>query len=159
MLIARKAPLNPPFGKVVLFGFFPLLLLAPAVKAQVWVDANQLDGKLPEWVDKQYYQSPTRTVWVAATYRTIPHRIWHEAVYRTTIDRVWVEGHYETRRIPVNDDPCGCNIIREERIWVPGHYNCIERRVCVSPGYWEEVVARELVTPGHWEEVRIEGRN
>jgi hypothetical protein len=146
--------LHRPF-LIGIFATFGVSIFSQAAAAQVWLDATQLDGKLPDWVDAKYYHQPSeppavRRVWIDPVYRTVCKRIWHEPVYQTICERVWVEGHYETRTITTYD-PCGCPITRTERVWVPGHYTTQERRVCVTPGYWEIAEVKELVTPGHWE--------
>jgi hypothetical protein len=126
----------------------------PAARAQVWVDASQLEGRVPDWVDAKYYKpAPTepalRRIWVEPVYRSVTQRIWHDAAYQTVHERVWVESHYETRPVTTYD-PCGCAITHYETVCVPGHFVTVERQVCV-PGHWETVQVRELVTPGHWE--------
>jgi hypothetical protein len=137
-------------------GLLLAALYVPAARAQVWLDASQLNGKLPEWVDQRYLHPPDTTpdpscqrLWVEPVYRTVCKRIWHDAVYETRCERVWVEGHYETHVVTTYDD-CGCPRRCEQRVWVPGHYTTEPRQVCVRPGYWETIESRECVTPGHW---------
>jgi hypothetical protein len=135
-----------------------LLLCASGARAQVWLDASQLNGKLPVWVDQRYLHPPDTSsqpacpprVWVEPVYRTVCKRIWHEPVYETRCERVWVEGHYEVHVVTTYDS-CGCPQRSEQRVWVPGHYASEQHRVCVHPGYWETVESRECVAPGHWD--------
>src|SRR5437763_15209630 len=89
---------------IVLLGTLGLAAL-PA-SAQVWIDANQLGGKLPDWVDARYLHPPPQAepptyqrVWVEPVYRTICKRIWHEPVYQSVCERIWVEGHSEVHTI------------------------------------------------------------
>jgi hypothetical protein len=65
----------------ILLGLLAFFLFASPVHGQVWVDASQLDGKVPEWVDRTYYrpappvcyQPPVvRKVWIEPVYRSAP---------------------------------------------------------------------------------------
>jgi len=145
-----------------------VLLLVPAIailaaarpaSGQVWVDMNDLHGKLPDWVDAQYVRPepvpprppPTeyRRVWVEPVYRIVCKRVWVEPVVRVEYDRVWVPPRYEWREIVMWED--GVKVIRRERVCVePGHYEMQRREVVVRPGRWEMVEQRELVSPGYW---------
>ena len=64
-------------------------LRASSAGAQVWVDETQLAGRLPEWVDRNYYTPPAPVVEPA--YRNVTTRIWVPPVYRTVCTRVWRE--------------------------------------------------------------------
>jgi hypothetical protein len=139
-------------------------LLCHAAPAQVWVDANQLDGKLPDWADPKYVEpGPTprlppsveyRRVWVEPVYRIVCRRVWIEPVVRWEYDRVWIPPRYEWRDIVMWED--GVKVIRQERVCVePGHYELQRREVVVTPGHWEMREFRELVTPGYWKLVPV----
>src|SRR4051794_27477253 len=99
-VLMSRALLAIPAAEVFLF-------LSQSASAQVWVDASQLDGKLPDWVDSKYVQ-PTprppdrmeyRRVWVEPVYRTICRRVWVEPVVRYDYERVWIPPRYEWREI------------------------------------------------------------
>jgi len=162
--------------RAILLGHLPLLvcglslLLIPRpASAQVWVDANQLDGKLPDWVDPAYAE-PTHTdrgsgshvvrVWVAPVYRTVSRRCWCDPVYRTVCRGVWHESEVQVVRVRVwvparyewRENRCG----EVERLCVEeAHYETTRREVAVKPGRWEDVFVEEVLTPGHFED-RVE---
>jgi hypothetical protein len=149
-----------------------LLLAAPRpAQAQVMIDASQLNGKLPDWVDpafvkppehKEYkdgdkgtyhegrvwvppvYRTVVRRCWCEPIYRPVCHRIWHEPVIQVCWERVWVPPVYEWR-----ETCCGG---REQVLVSPGHYDMSRREVVVKPGWWEAVETRELVASGHFED-------
>jgi hypothetical protein len=150
-----------------------VLLLIPALalfaitrpaSGQVWVDVNDLNGKLPDWVDAKYVRpepsirpepiprpppSEYRRVWVEPVYRIVCKRVWIEPVVRVEYERVWVPPRYEWREIAMWED--GVKVIRREKVCVePGHYETQRREVVVRPGRWEMVEQRELVSPGYW---------
>src|SRR5438132_892471 len=76
---------GPPMPRLPLALIVLLLasLYVPAARAQVWLDASQLNGKLPDWIDQRYLH-PTDTepschrIWIEPVYRTVSKRIWHE---------------------------------------------------------------------------------
>jgi hypothetical protein len=136
--------------------------LSHSASAQVWVDASQLDGKLPDWVDAKYVQPiprpppqmEYRRVWVEPVYRTICRRVWVEPVTRMEYERVYVPPRYEYREIVMWED--GVKVIRRERVCVePGHWEMQRREVVVTPGGWRMVETRELVSGGYWTLVRL----
>src|SRR4051812_19984372 len=125
-----------------------LIVSARPASAQVWVDQNQLDGKLPDWVDSKYVQPepsppayvrpepfprpPTtdyRRVWVEPVYRIVCRRVWVEPVTRVEYERVWCPPRYEWRETVYWED--GVKVVRRER-------------VCVEPGHWD-MQRREVV--------------
>jgi hypothetical protein len=135
-----------------------LLLLAAAASAahaQVWVDAGELNGKLPDWVDPAYVkpapEQHERIIvyrhWCEPVYRTVCQRVWHEAVVHVVWERVWVPARYELR-------DCWCDGHHsQELVQVePGHYETCRHEVVVSPGCWETIEVRELVSAGHYED-------
>ena len=136
--------------------------VAGSAKAQVWVDAGQLNGKLPDWVDPQYYHvdspqrplvvSHPRLMWVEPVYRTGCRKVWREPVMEVIHECVRIDGHYETHEV-VYDDCCGSRRTRKEQVWVPEHFEDRTRQLVRIAGYWESINYRELVTPGHWETV------
>jgi hypothetical protein len=149
--------------RVILGSILFLASWAVPSNAQVWVDATELGGRVPEWVDAKYYQptaglapAPVRSVWVEPVYRITCKQVWHEPVYQLVRDRAWVEGHYIVVS-SAGGEPCEDPTIRylhsSGRVWIPGHYETIQRRICISPGHWETVRFNELVTPGHWETI------
>ena len=147
----------------LLISCFATIGWAVPARAQVWVDANELKGKLPDWVDPKYYHAdpppaivvhPPRAVWVEPVYRTVCRRVWREPVKEIVYEHVWIEARQETREV-VYFDSCGCRHVRYEQVFVPGHYEDRAREIVRSPGCWEMVEVRELVTPGHWVEVAL----
>jgi hypothetical protein len=162
---------------VSLFGLSIVMIVlisfsARPASAQVWVDMNQLDGKLPDWVDSKYvrpepapprYIRPEpiplprpippsidyRKVWVEPVYRIVCRRVWVEPVVRVEYERVWCPPRYEWRETVYWEN--GEKIVRRERVCVePGHWDMQRREVVVSPGYWKMIEGRELLSPGYW---------
>ena len=132
------------------------LLSQQIASAQVWVDVQQLDGKLPDWVDPQYVRPsprpPTveyRRIWVEPVYRVTCRRVWTERVVRVEYERVWVAPRYEMHDLVCWEN--GVQIIRRERVCVePGHWDMQRREVVVSPGGWQTIEDRDLVSGGYW---------
>jgi len=131
-------------------------LLARPASAQVWVDVNELDGKVPSWVDEKYVPAPTprrepeyRRVWVEPVYRITCKRIWVPPVVRIVYERIWVPARYEIRETVCWEN--GVKVIRRERICVePGHYELVRREIAVSPGCWRMAETKDLVSGGYW---------
>src|SRR5438067_818555 len=100
--------MKPLSLSVVAAAFIALAGWAVPARAQVWVDANELKGKLPEWVDPAYFHPeppvtievrPQHRVWVEPVYRTVCQRVWREPVTEVVYEHVWVEGRQEMREV------------------------------------------------------------
>jgi hypothetical protein len=155
-----------PWAVWGLAGALALLTLARPVHGQVWVDVNDLNGKLPDWVDPKYVNAPPARpevappppeerpglvrVWVEPVYRTVVvRRVWVDGGTRVVYDRVWVPPRYEYRDVVTWEG--GRQVIRRELVVVEqGHYETRAHEV-FTPGHWEDVTERVLVAPGHWE--------
>ena len=159
----------------------PTLTLASftgMASAQVWVDANRLDGKLPDWVDEKYVRplpEPARPpsprpgwepgpgpapgsryerVWVEPVYRTVRKRVWVEPVCRVVYGRVWVPPRHEWRETVYWEN--GVKVIRREHVCVaPGRWEMHRHEIVERPGYWTVVEERELVSGGYWKLVPV----
>jgi len=125
--------------------------------AQVWVDAGQLNGKLPDWVDPAYVKlvpeqhEPIIVYrhWCEAVYRTVCKRVWHEPIVHVIWERTWVPARYELR-----DCWCDGHLSQELVLVEEGHYEMCQHEVVVSPGCWEIIEVRELVSAGHFDDIR-----
>ena len=150
-------------------------LAAPAA-GQVWVDADRLDGKLPDWVEEKYVRplpEPVRPpaprpgwdprpgpryerLWVEPVYRTVRKRAWVAPVCRMATERVWVPPQYEWRETVYWEN--GVRVVRREQVCVsPGRWETRRREVVDRPGYWTIVEERELVSGGYWKLVPERG--
>lgn len=127
------------------WGLLALLALFASARpahGQVWVDMNQLDGKLPSWVDPAYVKP------VPAPPQSPPERIvyrhWVEPVVRVICERVWIDARYAWRETIVWE--CGERIIRCERVCLePAHWETRRREIVVRPGYWEETIVPDAL--------------
>lgn len=146
---------------------------ASSAGAQVWVDANDLQGRLPDWVDPAYVKpEPVRDesyrrsrVWVEPVYRTVWTRCWCEPVYRPVCRRVWrppvTETVYERVYVParyawrevMTYDAYGNRVVRREYVCVePARWETRAREVVVRPGCWETIEERVVVSEGRYED-------
>jgi len=150
IVVPRLFRWAPALGVLFLFAG-----TARPAHGQVWVDASQLNGKLPDWVDPAYvkpmpeHHDPCVVFhrWCEPVYRTVCRHVWHEPVVRVTCEQVWVPPRYEWR-------DCGCELQwgRALVLVEPGHYVTCQHEVVVTPGCWETVEIRELVSEGHFED-------
>ena len=93
-------------------------LLASPVRGQVMIDANQLHGQLPSWVDPAYARPPI----VEQPRMIIIERIWVPSITQRIAERVWMPDRYEDRWV------MHC---------VGDHMLLVRERVLVEPGHWE----------------------
>ncbi|MDB5330574.1 MAG: hypothetical protein JWP03_1725 [Phycisphaerales bacterium] len=143
----------------ILLGLLAFFFFASPVRGQVWVDASQLDGKVPDWVDRTYYRpappvcyQPPRVqrVWIEPAYRTVSDRVWVCPVTTTVCERVWVDAKYELRTVCACEG--GSTVERQVLVLVqPGHFESRPREVVVCPGHWQPTTRQELVCAGHWQ--------
>ena len=143
----------------ILVGLLAFFLFASPVHGQVWVDASQLGGKVPEWVDRTYYrpappvcyQPPVeRKMWIEPVYRTVCDRVWVCPVTQTVCERIWVDAKYELRTVCTCE--CGNTVTHQVLVLVqPGHFESRPREVVVCPGHWQTTSRQELVCAGHWQ--------
>ena len=111
-----------PWAVWGLAGAVALLALARPARGQVWVDMNDLNGKLPDWVDPQYVKprppepraeprpvppAPERPgwVWVPPTVRVVYERVWVPPRYDWRDVMVWEHGHWVVKRMWVEVEP------------------------------------------------------
>jgi hypothetical protein len=114
-------------------------LLASPVRGQVMIDANQLHGQLPSWVDPAYAKpaiAPESPVIIVERPYPPIERVWVPAITQTIHERVWVADRYEYRLV--------MRCAGDHMVWVrelvlaePGHFEVRCREIVIVPGHWE----------------------
>ncbi|HET6250969.1 MAG TPA: hypothetical protein VFE47_24990 [Tepidisphaeraceae bacterium] len=112
-------------------------LLASPARGQVMIDASQLHGQLPGWVDPAYARPPVTEPPQVIVIEPRPlERIWIPAVTQRIVEKVWVADRYEDRLVLHCDG---------------GRTYWVHEFVLVQPAHWETRCREIVIVPGHWE--------